>query len=135
MTRYLLDTNIVSYFLKGVGIKLVDRVNQGLVDQDVVISSITRAELRYGAEMMDKSDRRLKRIDMLLEQLPALAWSFEAADYFGIVKAKLRRQGTPIGELDTQIAAHALAENLILVTHNTRHFEKVPGLKLEDWMV
>lgn len=134
MIRYLLDTNIVSYFVKGVSTDLVQRMQVGLDAEDIAISAITRAELRYGVEMMDKFDKRRKRIDLLLRELSALPWSVEAADEFGRLKAYLRRNGTPVGDFDTQIAAHALAENLILVTHNTRHFERIPGLKLEDWM-
>ena len=135
MIRYLLDTNIISYFVKGASASLVQRMQVGLDAQDIAISAITRAEVRYGVEMMDKFDKRRRRIDLLLKELSALPWSIEAADEFGRLKAYLRRNGTPVGEFDTQIAAHALAEKLILVTHNTRHFEKVPGLKLEDWMV
>ena len=135
MIRYLLDTNIVSYFVKGVSAGLVQRMRIGLDVQDIAISAITRAELRYGVEMMDKFDKRRKRVDLLLKELSALPWSVEAADEFGRLKAYLRRNGTPVGEFDTQIAAHALADKLILVTHNIRHFEKVPDLKLEDWMV
>ena len=134
MIRYLLDTNIVSYFVKGVSTDLVQRMQVGLDAEDIAISAITRAELRYGVEMMDKFDKRRKRIDLLLRELSALPWSVAAADEFGRLKAYLRRNGTPVGDFDTQIAAHALAENLILVTHNTRHFERIPGLKLEDWM-
>jgi predicted nucleic acid-binding protein len=67
--------------------------------------------------------------------LPSLEWNARAADQFGTLEDRLKRQGTPIGDMDTLIAAHALAEKLILVTHNTRHFEHLPGLKLEDWMV
>ena len=135
MIRYLLDTNTISYFVKGASASLVQRMQVGLDAQDIAISAITRAEVRYGVEMMDKFDKRRRRIDLLLKELSALPWSIEAADEFGRLKAYLRRNGTPVGEFDTQIAAHALAEKLILVTHNTRHFEKVPGLKLEDWMV
>ena len=134
MIRYLLDTNIVSYFVKGVSASLVQRMRVGLDAQDIAISAVTRAELRYGVEMMDKFDKRRKRIDLLLKEMSALPWNVDAADEYGRLKAHLRRNGIPVGEFDTQIAAHALAEKLILVTHNTRHFENVPGLKLEDWL-
>ena len=134
MMHYLLDTNIISYFIKGINASLVQRMQAGVDAQDMAISVITRAELRYGVEMMNKFDKRRKRIDLLLEELPAIPWSIKAADEFGRIKAHLHRQGTPNGDLDTQIAAHALAEKLILVTHNTRHFENVPNLKLEDWV-
>lgn len=116
-TLYLLDTNIVSYFLRRSS-----------------ISAMTRAELRFGQAAMKPEDRRRSLIDHFLLRLPNIAWTSQAADVYGDIKAVHKRAGTPIGELDTQIAAHAFAENLILVTHNTRHFEKVPGLKLEDWM-
>ena len=134
MIRYLLDTNIVSYFVKGVNEDLTGRMERGFKLQNIAISAITRAELRFGVEMMDMKDKRRTRITLLLDDLPALPWTADAADLFGDIKAKLQRKGTPIGELDTQIGAHALAEGLILVTHNTRHFERIAGLKLEDWM-
>ncbi len=134
MIAHLLDTNIVSYFLRGVSSPLVQRMRAGMDEQSIAISAVTRAELRYGQEMMDKLDKRRKRIDLLLQELPTLPWSIAAADEFGRLRAHLRRHGTPVGEFDTLIAAHALAEGLTLVTHNTRHFEPVPGLKLQDWM-
>lgn len=134
MIRYLLDTNIVSYFVKGTSAGLVKRMQAGVDAQDIAISAVTRAELRYGLEMMDPSDRRRRRVDLLITELPALPWRIDAADEFGRIRAHLRRNGAPIGEFDTLIAAHALSEKLILVTHNTRHFEHVPGLVLEDWM-
>jgi tRNA(fMet)-specific endonuclease VapC len=133
--RYLLDTNIVSYYLRRTSPALEDRVNEGLKRRNVAISAITRAELRFGQMGMPPPDRRRSLIDGFLLRLPSLEWSSEAADHYGTIKHTLKAQGTPIGDLDTQIAAHALAENLILVSHNTRHFDKVPGLKLEDWMV
>lgn len=133
--RYLLDTNIVSYFVKGISASLVQRMQAGVDAQDIAISAVTRAELRYGVELMDKFDKRRRRIELVLKEFPTLPWSIAAADEFGRIRAYLKRNGRPVGEFDTQIAAHALAEKLILVTHNTRHFENIPHLKLEDWMV
>ncbi|MBK9574511.1 MAG: type II toxin-antitoxin system VapC family toxin [Rhodoferax sp.] len=83
---------------------------------------------------MTPEDRRRPLIDSFFLRLPSVEWSNEAADIYGPLKDTLKRQGRPIGDMDTLIAAHALAEKLILVTHNTRHFENVPGLKLEDWL-
>jgi predicted nucleic acid-binding protein len=134
MILYLLDTNIVSYYLRRSSPALEDKVSAMLKAQSCAISSLTRAELRFGQACMPAEDRRRVLIDHFLLRLPNLEWTSQAADHYGQIKALHKRQGTPIGELDTQIAAHALAEDLILVTHNTRHFEKVPGLKLEDWM-
>ncbi|MBH2020316.1 type II toxin-antitoxin system VapC family toxin [Polaromonas sp.] len=133
--RYLLDTNIVSYYLRRTTPLLEERVGEALKRHSIAISVITRAELRFGQAGMTPEDRRRGLIDSFLLRLPNIAWSTQAADDYGSLKDILKRQGTPIGDMDTLIAAHALAEDLILVTHNTRHFEKVPGLKLEDWMI
>jgi tRNA(fMet)-specific endonuclease VapC len=130
----MLDTNIVSYFIKGTNLPLHQRVKQVLQDHDAVISAVTRAELRYGQALMVASDKRRERIDLFLDDTPALPWTADAADIYGQLKTQLRQQGTPIGELDTLIAAQALAEQLVFVTHNTKHFENVMGLKMEDWV-
>ncbi|NVO07675.1 MAG: type II toxin-antitoxin system VapC family toxin [Rhodoferax sp.] len=132
--RYLLDTNIVSYYLRRVSPGLEAKVNDALKHHIAAISVITRAELRFGEAGMAAEDRRRGFIDRFLLLLPSLYWSVRAADQYGDIKNSLKTLGTPIGEMDTQIAAHALAENLVLVTHNTRHFERVPGLQIEDWL-
>lgn len=131
----MLDTNILSYFVKGTHAGLHKRMTQALQRRDIAISAITRAEVRYGQGLMADDDKRRERIDLLLDDVPTLPWTVAAADCYGEVKALLRRQGVPIGEMDTQIAAHALAEGLPLVTHNTRHFGRIAGLKLEDWTI
>lgn len=132
---YLLDTNTLSYFIKGINPALTRRMARATQANTIATSAICRAELRYGQALMAVDDKRRVPIDLLLLELAVLPWTAAAADCYGEIRAMLKRQGTPIGEMDTQIAAHALVEDLILVTHNTRHFEKVPGLKLEDWMV
>lgn len=134
MKPYLLDTNIVSYFLRDYKPVLVEHVTQAIADQSAAISVITQAELRYGQAGMEPKDKRRRAIDLLLTQISVLPWTPAAADRYGELKWQRKRQGKPIGDMDTLIAAHALAEKLILVTHNTRHFENVPGLQLEDWM-
>jgi tRNA(fMet)-specific endonuclease VapC len=131
--RYLLDTNTVSYFIRRSSSALEQRMAQALSEQSAAISAITRAELRYGQALMEAEDKRRSVIELLLQQLPLLALTSEAADQYGQLKAHLKLTGSPIGELDTQIAAHALADKLVLVTHNTKHFENVLGLQLEDW--
>ena len=133
--RYMLDTNIVSYYLRRAAPALEARMDEGLKRRSMAISVITRAELRFGQMGLPPPDRRRPLIDSFLLRLPSLEWTSEAADHYGAIKHTLKTQGTLIGDMDTQIAAHALAEKLILVTHNTRHFEKVPSLKLEDWMI
>lgn len=131
--RYLLDTNTVSYFIRRSSSALEKRMAQVLKQQSAAISTLTRAELRYGQALMDAQDKRRQAIDLLLQQLPHLPWTLEAADQYGHIKAQLKVAGEPIGELDTQIAAHALAEGLILVTHNLKHFAKLQELQIEDW--
>lgn len=133
--RYLLDTNIVSYYVRRASATLEAKLSEALKHHNAAISVITRAELRYGQAGMTGEDRRRGLIDSFFLRLPSLEWSIQAADIYGTLKDKLKRQGTPIGDMDTLIAAHALAEKLILVTHNTKHFDKVTGLKLEDWTV
>ena len=131
---HLLDTNIASYYLRRSSALLEAKVNDALLQQTVALSVLTRAELRFGQAGMAADDRRRTLIDHFLLQLPSLPWTPRAADHYGTLKDANRRNGSPIGEIDTQIAAHALAEDLTLVTHNTRHFDQVPGLKLADWM-
>ncbi len=133
--RYMLDTNIVSYYLRRASPALEARVNDGLKQRSLAISVVVRAELRYGQMGLAAEDQRRPLIDSFLLRLPSVEWSIDAADRFGVLKHTLKTQGTPIGDFDTLIAAHALAEKLTLVTHNTRHFENVPQLKLEDWTV
>jgi predicted nucleic acid-binding protein len=132
--RYVLDTNIVSYYLRRSSAALEERLNAELRQYAVAISAITRAELRFGQKALLPQDRRCALIDAFLLRLPTIEWGIAATDQYGVLRHHLKQQGTPIGDMDTQIAAHALAENLILVTHNTRHFERVPALQLEDWM-
>ena len=101
--------------------------------QSISTSAICRAEIRYGQALMAANDMRHKPINLMLRELPALAWTTDAADRYGEIRAQLRQQGASCGEMDTMIAAHALVSKLTLVTHNTRHFERIEGLRLEDW--
>ena len=133
--RYMLDTTIISYYLRRTSSALEERVNEGLKKRNIAMSAIARAELRFGQMGMQHDDRRRSLIDGFLLRLPSIEFSAEAADRYGQLKHSLKIQGKPMGDMDTLIAAHAMVEKLILVTHNTRHFENVSGLKLEDWMV
>lgn len=135
MIRYLADTNILGYFTRGVSPALRQRMQLALLTNEVAISAITRAETRFGQRLLDPKDKRQGSIDFLLNQMVTLPWPIEAADRYGEIAAQLRQSGQPIGEMDTLIAAHAMVADLTLVTHNTRHFERIPGLKLEDWMI
>lgn len=133
MIRYLLDTNILSYFIRGNHPALMRRMATAMQTQTIATSVICRAEIRDGQAWMDANYKRHKPINLMLLELPALAWTVDAADRYGQIRAQLRQQGAPCGELDAMIAAHALVNKLTLVTHNTRHFEQIDGLVLEDW--
>ena len=94
---------------------------------------MTLAGLRYGADL--RRSRKLHRlIDTFTETISAVPFDRAGADRFGAVAAALARRGTPIGNFDTVIAAHALSLGLILVTNNVKHFGRVAGLDVENWM-
>ena len=102
--KYLLDTNIVSYYLRRTSPDLELRLNNALASQSVAMSVLTRAELRYGQAGMALEDKRRSLIDRFLPRLPNLPWTEAAADQYGAIKAEHRRMGKLIGEIDTQIA-------------------------------
>lgn len=133
MIRYLVDTDIASFFLKRLFPPLQLRMRGAMEAGEVALSVVTRAELRYGQCLMEANDRRSRLIDAFLEEMPTLDWTPVVADCYAHLAAAQKRSGQPIGILDTQIAAHALAENLILVTNNERHYGRVPGLRVENW--
>ena len=131
MPQYMLDTDTVSFALRGQG-----RVAARLLEHrpsELCISSITLAELRYGAEA--RRSRKLHRlISTFVEAIEIMAFDQQAADRFAPVAAALARRGEPIGTLDTLMASHALSLRLTFVTNNTRHFARVPGLATENWV-
>ena len=135
MIRFLADTNILGYFARRTHAPLQRRMQAALEKQELAISVITRAETRFGLALLNANDKRRQSIGLLLQEIPALPWTAEAADQYGEIAAYLQLAGQPIGAMDTLIAAHALVHGLPLVTHNTRHFERIPGLKLEDWTI
>ncbi|MFZ2855774.1 MAG: type II toxin-antitoxin system VapC family toxin [Rhodocyclaceae bacterium] len=129
---YLLDTNICIYIAKrrpaGVAAKFA-RMAPGSVG----MSMVTYGELRYGAEKSARRDESLAVLVRLAELIPVLAPEAAAGERYGIVRTELERSGKPIGNNDLWIAAHALALGVVLVTNNSREFERVPGLKVENW--
>jgi len=133
--RYLLDTNTLIYVLNArpdhqAVLERFDREDP----QDLVVSSITLAELRYG---IAKSRRREANRGALRDALAALnvaAFDARAAETYGPLRAELEASGKPIGPLDTLVAAHALSLGLTLVTSNEREFSRVRRLRVEDWI-
>ena len=131
MPQYMLDTDTVSFALRGQG-----RVAARLLahrPSDLCISSITLAELRFGAEA--RRSRKLHRlISTFIEAVEVVSFDQPAADRFATVAASLARRGEPIGTFDTLMAAQALSLDLTFVTNNTQHFERVRGLRIENWV-
>ena len=129
---YLLDTNIVSYWMRG-DPELVERL-KSRVPSDLALSAITLAEILYGIEKSPakKRERRdkIRRIASLLQLHP---FDERAAQQYVIVRCQLEKTGHPISERDTQIAAVALAHQLTVVTHNVKEFHRVARLRVEDW--
>ncbi len=131
-TLYLLDTNICIYAINMRSKSVVEKVRQRSVDE-IAISSVTVAELEYG---LQKSSRKNTTREALIEFLAPFSiidfTSLDAIEY-GKIRAFLEEKGTPIGAYDLQLAAQALARDLVLVSNNAREFGRVPGLKLENW--
>ena len=129
--RYMLDTDTSSYALRGVGD--VDKKLLRHKPGEICVSALTVAELRFGAS--HKQSKKLhKLIDDFLIGVKSVDFNSDAAAKFGTVASTLYQSGTPIGQIDTLIAAHALSLNLILVTNNRKHHSRVAGLKLENWL-
>ena len=131
---YLLDTNIVSYWMRG-HLRLLDTIKRHS-PKDLSLSAITLAEIYYGIEKSParKKERRLK-IEQIRSQLEIHPFDESAAVQYGIIRAQLEKKGRMISERDLQIASIALAKRLCVVTHNTKEFNRVEKLKVEDWAI
>jgi tRNA(fMet)-specific endonuclease VapC len=129
---YMLDTNTASAALRG-NAGLDERL-QRLDPAQLCISAITRAELRYGMALKPEAIKLARYVDAFLRATTTMSWDETAADAHGRLRAQLRRAGTPIGDFDEMIAAHALALGAVLVTDNTKHFKRVDGLAIENWI-
>jgi tRNA(fMet)-specific endonuclease VapC len=128
----MLDTNIVIYTIKN----RPATVRQAFIlhSAQMCISAVTLGELVYGAEKSAQPERNLADIDGLIARLEVLNFDELAATHFGQVRAELSKTGKMIGPYDQMIAGHARSLGLILVTNNLREFERVPGLRLENWI-
>lgn len=130
MPSFLLDTDTVSYVLRGQG-PAASRLTAH-PPSEVCISALTLAELRFGAERR-RSRRLHKIIDVFIASVEVAPFDASCSAAFGRIQAALEAKGTPIGTLDTLIASHALALNVTLVSNNLKHFSKVRGLRVVNW--
>lgn len=128
--QFLLDTDTISFALRGQG--GVGEVLRRRSPSEVCTSSVVAGELELG--VVRRGSRKLRReIDALYSGLEVIPYDLEAARRYGRLAAALLDDGVAIGVEDTMIAAHALSRGLILVTHNRKHFDRVRGLRVEDW--
>ena len=133
---YMLDTNILIYLIKNKPPSIVARVNK--LDKDAVLcmSFISYAELLKGAEKSTRKAETLQQLKRLTQQITVnYQTSSILCEHYATQFTQLKEVGTPIGANDLWIACHALSQNATLVTHNLREFERVIGLKLEDWVI
>lgn len=128
--RFILDTNAVTAWVKKDAEFLVRL--QATPPADIGISVVTEHELRFGIAC-NPGMRMRAAVERMIDLLPRVGFDSDVAARAANLRADLRRQGQPIGMYDLFIAATALAKNLVLVTHNTREFSRVPGLRVEDW--
>jgi tRNA(fMet)-specific endonuclease VapC len=132
--KYLLDSNVCIQYLNQRSKKIIQRL-QDLSDLDIVVCSIVKAELFYGAMRTHNPAKTLQKQQEFFNRFISLKFDDECAVIYGEIRSKLAAKGTPIGNNDLHIAAIAIANNLTLITHNTREFSRIDNLKLEDWEI
>ncbi len=132
MTRYLLDTNIVSELIRNPQGQVADRI-RAVGESQVCTSIVVAAELRYGAAKR-RSTRLTRQLEAVLAVLPVLPFEAPADAAYGTLRTRLEQAGTPIGGNDLLIAAHAVSLGCRIVTDNEREFARIADLKLENWL-
>jgi len=129
----MLDTNICIYIIKNKPKSVKDRFREFEIGE-LCISIITVSELMYGAYKSEQTEKNLKAIESFLMPFEIVDYDYLASIEYGKIRADLEKKGQVIGNMDMQIAGHALALNIVLVTNNTREFERVEGLSLDNWV-
>jgi tRNA(fMet)-specific endonuclease VapC len=130
---YLLDTNICIYIINKHPSKIITRLEK-YKPSEIKISSITVAEMEYGASKSEYREKNRKARKNFLSPFDIINFDSTDAEIYGIIRAELERNGTIIGPYDMQLAAQALRADYVFVTNNIREFKKVKNLKLENWM-
>ncbi|WP_333878030.1 type II toxin-antitoxin system tRNA(fMet)-specific endonuclease VapC [Methylobacter sp.] len=132
MLKYMLDTHIAIYVIKNHPLNALANFNRHA--GQMCISAITLAELLHGAEKSAKPEHNLRQVEDFFSRLDVLEYSSKAAAHYGDIRADLEHKGTPIGVNNLHIAGHARSEGLTLTTNNLREFERVEGLRLDNWI-
>ena len=132
MLKFMLDTNICIFTIKNKPQQVRETFKRH--HGQLAISTVTLMELIYGAEKSSNPERNLADIEGFAARLEVLKYDQDAAIHTGQLRSELARAGTPIGPYDHMIAGHARSQGLILVTNNRREFDRVPGLRVDDWV-
>ena len=130
--KYLLDINVCIKFLNGRSLAIKQTINDKNPD-DIVLCSIVKAELFYGALKSAQPDKNIERLNRFVSQFESFPFDNDAAEAYGRIRSDLEKLGTPIGPNDLLIASIALANGVILVTNNIKEFGRIQSLTLEDW--
>lgn len=130
--KYLLDTNVCIQYLNGRSLLVRERLHS-LTTKDIAVCSVVKSELFYGSMRSNNPSKNLEQQKKFLNQFLSLPFDDNCAEVYGKIRAELAKVGTPIGSNDLQIASIALVNDLNLVTHNIGEFERIKGLKVEDW--
>ena len=131
--RFLLDTNICIYIIKQKPLEVLQRFNIYQIG-DIGVSTITVAELEFGVQKSQFPAKNQQALSQFLLPLKIVDFDRAAATEYGNIREILEKQGTPMGSLDTLIAAHALSLQLTLITNNVKEFSRVANLQLENWV-
>ena len=130
---FLIDTNICIYIMNDHPPQVIQKFREIGVG-NICISSITVSELQYGVCKSKHIKKNMKRLDEFLSPFEIISYDESASRYYGKIRSHLEKQGNVIGPLDMLIAAHALSENLTVITNNEKEFKRVNALKVENWV-
>jgi tRNA(fMet)-specific endonuclease VapC len=131
LKKYLLDTNICIYFLKG--LFSLDKIIEEAGIENCFISEITVAELKFGIENSENKEENKETIDDFVSKFTIIP-IFNSLDTYALEKARLRKKGFPLDDFDLLIGATAISNNLILVTRNTSDFDRLEGIEIQNWV-
>jgi tRNA(fMet)-specific endonuclease VapC len=131
--RYMLDTNICSYVLRSRPSSVKERFDEAGPGA-LVVSTVVLAELLYGAARHREAAAIRREIADLVSRLTVVPWDEAAAEHYGALRAALEKAGTPLGAMDMMIAAHASSQGATLVSNDIRHFDRVEGLRVANWV-
>jgi len=128
--KYLLDTNICIYYMKGLYALKEKIINIG--SENCYISEITLAELKFGVENSEQKKKNKKVLDIFINGIKIVP-IYNCLDYYAIEKARLRKKGNTVDDFDLLIGTSAVSNNMILVTNNIKHFKNIKDIKIQDW--